>query len=321
MACKFFEVENHNSNTLFAQGFTRLVLSHLPCTNYRLVDFGNGRKLEKIGDVLIDRPCPGASGPGQGSSEWEHSQLAFDSAKKDAWHYFRSFNPSGDGDLGVCEAGDVRLKLRPTPAGQIGIFPEHWAHWDWLRQHCDSSQHAQQRRVLHLFAYTGATTLFLASLGCHVTHVDASKPTVDWAKENARLSQLENKPIRWIVDDAALFVKRELRRNRQYDAIVLDPPTYGHGAQGKRWEIHRDLVPLLLDCWQLLSDRRATVLLCGHSSHIRLRDINAELLRAYPSPQVGECSVVQSYLADDIGRRLDCGFAARYSFATHPRHA
>ena len=153
----------------------------------------------------------------------------------------------------------------------------------------------------------------LARAGCEVTHVDASKPTVQWARENCKLSGIAELPIRWIVDDAAVFVKRELRRKRQYEAILLDPPTYGHGIQGNRWEIHRDLAPLMDDCWRLLSDDRRAVLLCGHSSHIRIRDVNAHLAQRHGRKSVRECDVTQAYLSDPSGRKLDCGFAARYS--------
>jgi 23S rRNA (cytosine1962-C5)-methyltransferase len=115
------------------------------------------------------------------------------------------------------------------------------------------------------------------------------------------------------VDDAVAFVKRELRRNKQYEAILLDPPTYGHGIQGDRWEIHRDLIPLMDDCWQLLSDQRRLVLLCGHSSHVRIRDINTHLAQRHGRESVIECEVAQAYLCDLSGRKLDCGFAAKYS--------
>ena len=208
------------------------------------------------------------------------------------------------------------MQIKPTPAGQVGIFPEHWAHWDWLSQKLTPSTatSSQPTRVLSLFAYTGATTLELARQGCIVTHVDASKPTVQWGKENQKLSGLEHAIIRWIVDDACAFVKRELRRGKQYEAIILDPPTYGHGSQGDRWEIHRDLMPLLDDCWQLLSEDRRAVLLCGHSSHISLREINRQLGQKHGSASVGNCEMTQAFLLDQSGRKLDCGFAAKYSF-------
>lgn len=207
------------------------------------------------------------------------------------------------------------MLCKPTPAGQIGIFPEHWAHWAWIEEKIDSTAKPRDDvRILNLFGYTGATTLFLASLGVQVTHVDASKPTVEWAKQNATLSGLDEAPTRWIVDDAVGFVRRELRRGRQYDAILLDPPTYGHGPKGKRWEILRDLSDLLLICWQLLSDQRIGVLLCGHSSHLSIQDLNDHLQNELGRTAIGHCNVEKSYLESSFGRRLDCGFAAKYSW-------
>ena len=218
------------------------------------------------------------------------------------------------------------MLLRPTPAGQVGVFPEHWAHWPWLlsilnpksiSSHSTSSDTGTIRyapRVLSLFAYTGATTLALARAGCAVTHVDASKPTVAWARDNSHFSGLGSESVRWIVEDASAFVKRELRRKSQYEAIILDPPTYGHGAKGTRWEIHRHLLPILEDCWQLLSSDRRGVLLCGHSSHIALRDINSAIAQSHGAKSVANCEITKAVLVDRSGRKLDCGFAARYVF-------
>ena len=289
-----------------------------PDTNYRLLDFGMGRKLEQFGKLIVDRPCPGASNAKKSPSLWDQVDLSYGLKTEDHWHTHkretsRAFPSAGEW---FCECDGVRMLLKPTPAGQVGVFPEHWSHWSWLleRLGINTPTSEARPRVLSLFAYTGATTLALAKSGCAVTHVDASKPTVAWARENCIHSQLGEASIRWIVDDAATFVKREVRRNSQYEAIILDPPTYGHGSKGTRWEIHRHLMPLLNDCWELLSDQRKAVLLCGHSSHIAIRDINAELAEKYGAKAVSNCEIHQANLIDAAGRKLDCGFAARYSF-------
>jgi 23S rRNA (cytosine1962-C5)-methyltransferase len=316
----FVVVKNDNSISTFPQGFTRLVQLHIPHSDYQLLDFGQGRKLEQIHNTIVDRPCPGANVARSGSALWQQSHLSFDLTKKESW-YYRSSCKGAFNDAGsdwVCRCESIRMHIKPTPAGQIGIFPEHWAHWPWLKGQLLGDTIAEMPRmppprVLSLFAYTGATTLAMADYGCEVTHVDASKPTVQWAKQNAVLSGMSDKPIRWIVDDASAFVKRELRRNRPYEAILLDPPTYGHGAQGDRWEIHRDLLPLLEDCWQLLSEKRCALLLCGHSSNIDVRDINKQLSKRHGKQVVDSCEVVQAHLTDQAGRKLDCGFAAKYS--------
>ena len=289
-----------------------------PKSNYRLLDFGMGRKLEQFGDLIVDRPCPGTTSSKKDVSLWDQVDLSYGLKAKDRWHYLNSQKMPTETALEnwYCTCDGIRMSLKTTPAGQVGVFPEHWEHWPWLLEKlvlCDSSNDVSPR-VLSLFAYTGATTLALAKAGCSVTHVDSSKPTVAWARENCDYSGLGSASIRWIVDDAASFVKRELRRKMQYEAILLDPPTYGHGAKGTRWEIHRHLVPLLNDCWQLLSNNRRAVLLCGHSSHIAIRDINETLAHQHGTESVSNCEITQANLVDSFGRKLDCGFAALYSF-------
>ncbi len=289
----------------------------IPASNYQLLDFGNGRKLERFGELTVNRPCPGANAPIKEARLWGQSDLAFGLKSEDRWQLSDSSSTASKAKDGnwFCDCDGIRLLLKPTPAGQVGVFPEHWMHWPWLLEKLSpGNRPAQSYRVLSLFAYTGATTLALARAGCAVTHVDASKPTVSWARENCTHSNLSDASIRWIVDDAATFVKRELKRNSQYEAILLDPPTYGHGTKGNRWEIHRHLLPLLHDCWQLLSENRCGVLLCGHSSHIAIRDINKTLGHQHGTSGVSHCEITQANLTDSYGRKLDCGFAARYSF-------
>lgn len=311
----FVEVKNDNSTATFPQGFTRLFQPHLPQSDYELIDFGAGRKLERLGGLLINRPCPGATSAPLGSELWNKCDASFALVLDGLWHYRNSWRESLRKNAWICKCEGIRMQIKPTPAGHVGIFPEHWAHWNWLYERLSKTgTQATAPRVLSLFAYTGATTLALAHRGCEVTHVDASKPTVQWARENCELSSLGQAPIRWIVDDATAFVKRELRRNKQYEAIILDPPTYGHGASGDRWEIHRDLMPLLENCWRLLSDDRRAVLLCGHSTHISVRDINKSLSQIHGQASVGQCEITQAYLVDQNSRKLDCGFAARYEF-------
>jgi 23S rRNA (cytosine1962-C5)-methyltransferase len=287
-----------------------------PESTYELLDFGAERKLERLGDRVVDRPCPGATAKKNAPEIWQQATLSYGLKSHDQWHSNKEASPKATSEPWSCDCGGIRMLLKPTPAGQVGVFPEHWAHWPWLRSilKLDGLPMDRAPRVLSLFAYTGATTLVLAKAGCCVTHVDASKPTVAWARENAAFSGLTDASIRWIVEDASAFVKRELRRNSQYEAIILDPPTYGHGAKGTRWEIHRHLMPLLEDCWQLLSNDRRGVLLCGHSSHIAIRDINSTLVQRHGSASVKDCEIHKAGLIDRAGRKLDCGFAARYSF-------
>ena len=287
-------------------------------SDYQLLDFGMGRKLERFGDLTVDRPSPGANTSRKDSRLWGQTDLSFGLADEERWHSNTSkakASSAVDGNW-FCNCDGFRMRLKPTPAGQVGVFPEHWMHWSWLLEKlAPGTGPIAAPRVLSLFAYTGATTLALARVGCAVTHVDASKPTVAWARENGSHSNLNDAAIRWIVDDAATFVKRELKRNSRYEAIVLDPPSYGHGAKGNRWEIHRHLLPLLHDCWHLLSEERCGLLLCGHSTHIAIREINKELGQQHGTASVSQCEIAQANLIDSFGRKLDCGFAARYSFS------
>ncbi len=199
--------------------------------DYELLDHGGGARLERFGDRVVDRPAPSALEDRRDPEAWAAANLRFDRDR--GWTGPRA----GDGPWTV-GAGGLTLELRPTEAGQVGLFPEHAAMLPWLRERGAVS-------VLHLFAYTGLVTLALAGAGASVTHVDASRPAVAWARRNAELSGLTDRPVRWIVDDARAFVEREARRGRRYDGIVLDPPSYGHGTGGAAWRLEDHLSGLL----------------------------------------------------------------------------
>ena len=234
---------------------------HVTADGHALLDAGAGRRLERFGDRVVDRPAPGATDPRRQPDTWPAADLRFD--RHTGW--------SG-ADLspwGVALEG-LRLEARPTEAGQVGIFPEHTASWPWLADRLRDHPGAD---VLHLFAYTGATTLALARCGARTTHVDASRPAVAWARRNAELSDLAHAPVRWIVDDARTFAAREARRGRRYAGILLDPPAWGHGA-GRAWRLEDDLAGLLAACAGLL-DAGGWLLLTAHSTgwdEGRLRD-------------------------------------------------
>jgi 23S rRNA (cytosine1962-C5)-methyltransferase len=206
--------------------------------DYELVDAGAGRRLERFGERLIDRPAPAATGaPGFGEA-WAGADLRFD--RHTDWS-----GPTGPWRISL---DGIVLELRPTEAGQVGFFPEHRVFWPWFRDTLGARPEAD---VLNLFASTGASTLALALEGARVTHVDAARAAVTWARRNAELSGLANRPVRWIVDDAVAYVAREQRRGRRYAGIVLDPPTYGHGGR-RAWRLEDDLPDLLGACASLL---------------------------------------------------------------------
>jgi 23S rRNA (cytosine1962-C5)-methyltransferase len=195
---------------------------------------------------------------------WEKADLRFERGR--GWE-----GREGAVEPWTVETKGLTLELRPTESGQVGWFPEHSALWAGLGDAIAARPGAE---VLHLFGYTGATTLALAHGGARVTHVDASRPAVAWARRNAELSGLKDAPIRWIVDDAETFLRREARRGRRYQGIVLDPPSYGHGRGGARWELESGMGPLLEVCLAV-TDPAAFVVMTAHTpgwDGVRLRE-------------------------------------------------
>ena len=185
----------------------------------------------------MDRPHAAADSPRRAPDRWDEVDLRFDrdggwsgpglSAARDGW---------------TTRLGDLTFELRPTDAGQVGVFPEHA---EIVPSLAGRLRERDSPSVLNLFAYTGLVTLGVASAGAAVAHVDAARPAIEWARRNASLNGLDDRPIRWLIDDVPAFVAREVRRGRRYDGVVLDPPTYGHGPSGTAWRLERDLPPLL----------------------------------------------------------------------------
>jgi 23S rRNA (cytosine1962-C5)-methyltransferase len=264
-------------------------------TGYELVDCGDGRRLERFGARLVDRPAPTAAEPPADIPSWDQADLRFDRDR--GWD-------GEDQTPWTVDLDGVRLELRPGGAGQLGIYPEHLALWPWLRARVANRRGA---RILNLFAATGATTLTLAAAGAEVTHVDGARAAVTWARRNAELSKLADRPIRWIVDDALGFTRREARRGRRYDGIVLDPPAYGH-APGARWTFDAGLGDLLGAVADVAADD-AFVLLTAHQTGVEPTDLGVALASVFgdrsritPEPVV---------LTATTGAILPLGAAAR----------
>lgn len=253
--------------------------------DYELLDSGDGRKLERFGRYVLARPCSQALWrPGLAAAEWANADAAFDREDGNTWHG-RSNLPKE----WQIETAGIRFKLGGTDFGHLGIFPEQRAQWRWLRQRVEDSTTGDSSRrlsVLNLFAYSGGSTLAAALGGAEVCHLDASRGMVEWARENARLNGLTERPIRWIVDDAHKFMRREIRRGRKYDGIVLDPPTFGRGANGELYKIERDLKETLSLVRDLLSETPVFVLFSSHTPG--LSSIVAEnlLSQLFPSARV-----------------------------------
>ncbi len=222
---------------------------------YRLLTVDAGWRVERFGPRIVARPAPGTAAMSPPGPPRVPADLSFR----------RNVGWSGAAEPWTVGWENLRLELRPTATGQVGVFPEQAAMWPWLADRVAGGGDASAPSVLNLFAYTGGASLHLARLGARVVHVDASRPTVAWARRNAELSDLGTAPIRWLVEDAGTLVARDVRRGRTYDGIVLDPPTWGHGAGGRPWRLEDDLDPLLAGCSRLLTARGAFVLLTAHT--------------------------------------------------------
>jgi 23S rRNA (cytosine1962-C5)-methyltransferase len=271
--------------------------------DYELIDLGRGARLERFGTHVVDRPHPAAVGEPRTPEQWPVADLRFD--RDGGW--------SGPG-LEQARSGwrvrldDLIFEARPTDAGHVGLFPEHAAMLPWLRDRTAAA--AEGPLVLNLFGYTGLATLASARAGATVVHVDAARPTVAWARRNAALNDLEDRPIRWLVDDTTAFVAREIRRERRYDGVVLDPPTYGHGTSGKAWRLERDLQPLLADIRRLLTPD-GFVLLTAHAEGIDPDDLGLRLATVVDEVEVGRLELTAA-----SGRTLALGAYARGSGAS-----
>jgi len=248
---------------------------------YDLLDLGDGRQLARLGRYVVDRPFPAAIDAIADPGAWATADLRYERP---------SFGGTGDWVTVATELpeawtlrhGDLTLEMRPTPSGQVGLFGEQTEQWVWIREAMAGLPGDVRAvfTVLNLFAYTGGATLSAAIDGAAVTHVDASRSAVAWARRNARLSGLDQAPIRWIVDEALAFVDREVRRGRGYNGVILDPPSYGHGPHGERWTIAEHL-PELLDACLRVARTPGFVLLTAHAEGLRPADLRDALADAF----------------------------------------
>jgi 23S rRNA (cytosine1962-C5)-methyltransferase len=232
-------------------------------SDYALLDSGHGRKLERYGPYTVVRPEPQCMWAPRDPAAFDLADAVFDPTDEDEagrWR-FRG-KPVETFPLAW---RDVRFTGRFTPFRHLAFFPEQAANWEWL----DARVRALERpRILNLFGYTGVASLACAAAGAEVTHVDASKKSVAWARENAEMSGLAERPIRWIVEDARKYVAREVRRGSKYHGIILDPPKYGRGPTGEVWRLFEDLPELLADCAALLGDDASFLLVNGYAARI-----------------------------------------------------
>jgi 23S rRNA (cytosine1962-C5)-methyltransferase len=282
---------------------------------YELIDAGVRRRLERFGGLVIDRPAPGADGFRLAPTDWAAADLRFDVGPGWSGQWWPA-------DPWPCEVAGLTMELRPTASGGLGLYPEHVANLDWLERQVAKRVAASAAaaaanagavgatdsppQVLNLFAHTGLATLVLARAGAAVAHVDGAKASVAWARRNAELSNLTDRPIRWLVDDAATFVSREARRGRRYDGIVLDPPAFGR-AGGREWRLETDLPGLLAACREIAAPG-AFMLLTAHSEGVDGSGLAATLRDAVRASSI---EVVPLELPATSGARLRLGWAAR----------
>jgi len=275
--------------------------------DYEVIDCSKGEKLERWGDYILVRPDP---------------QVIWDTPRKEkGWHkmnahYHRSKKGGGEWEFfdlpqqWSIHYRNLTFQLKPFSFKHTGLFPEQAANWDWFSELIKKA--GRPVKVLNLFAYTGGATIAAAAAGASVTHVDASKGMVTWAKENAASSGLANAPIRWIVDDCVKFVEREIRRGNHYDAIIMDPPSYGRGPKGEIWKIEESIHPLVKLCAQLLVDRPLFFLINSYTTGLQpavLSYLIGTELKRFPG----------KVTADEIGLpvssnglTLPCGASGRF---------
>lgn len=277
---------------------------------YELLDSGDGYKLERYGSYIMSRPDPEALWhkvlP---HTIWDKADLKFTrNGERTKWIIKEGIPKSWD--IKVC---DLNFRIKPTSFKHIGLFPEQSINWQWMEDIIKKNKKSEPVSVLNLFAYTGGATLACAKAGAEVCHVDGSKTAVAWARENAELSGLSDAPIRWIVDDVILFMQREIKRGRKYDAIVMDPPAYGHGPKDELWKIESNFLELMNLCKQILSDDPLFVLINGYTagySPITYENNLKEMMRNRKGViETGELAIEES----QSDRLLPCGIFARWS--------
>lgn len=260
-----------------------------PWGDYGLVDSGHGRKLERYGDYRFIRPEPQALWA-PAHADWQaHGEFVPGSDEDGGgqWHYGRSTPRDGWPLAWGIGAEAVRFTAQTTPFRHLGFFPDMAPVWSWLRERLNG---VAEPEALNLFGYTGVGTLALAAHGAKMVHVDASKKSVEAARGNARLSGLADRPVRWIIEDAAKFVAREVRRGRRYDAILLDPPKYGRGPDGEIWRLEEHLPALIADCRQLLDANSRALFLTVYAVRMSALAIGEMLRQAFADlPGTVEC--------------------------------
>ena len=282
------------------------VLEAAPFGDYALLDSGAGRKLERFGKIVLDRPEAQALwNPSLPRAAWDKANAIFSaSGEEEEKGRWRIDKPVGD--PWSLDVAGVRMLCRLQGLWHVGLFPEQMPHWQWMVDRIAEMRTADptaRPRVLNLFGYTGAASLLAAKAGAEVTHVDASKKAVAWARENQAASKLGEAPIRWIVDDAVKFTAREVRRGRGYNIILIDPPKFGRGPAGETWDLFTGLKPLLEDCAKLLDNKSAAIVLTVYA--IRASTLAfAQLTEEVIGKKSGAYEIGELVIREQAGNRV-----------------
>ena len=276
--------------------------------DYSLLASGEGYRLERFAHTLIVRPDPQALWEKKLLPKvWNEADAIFEKSEGDRgnWQVRKPMSPNWH-----LNYKNLQLELKLSPFKHTGVFPEQAKQWEWLEQILLKNQ--SKPKILNLFAYTGGASLVCATHGAQVTHVDASKPAITWARQNQTLSHLEKAPIRWILDDAVKFVMREERRGQKYDGIVMDPPAYGHGPTGETWDFLRDFPKLLKSCASILTPKPLFFLINAYAisaSALMLENCLADYVGALKgSLRSGELALEEQ----SAGRLLSTGIYASW---------
>lgn len=285
-------------------------------TDYEVLDTSDGEKLERWGQYRLIRPDPQVIWQTGHGKEWKNPSA----------HYHRSSKGGGEWDFfdlpeewtigyRTAAGSDLTFHLKPFSFKHTGLFPEQAANWDWFSVLIrDAVRSGREIRVLNLFAYTGGATLAAAAAGAQVTHVDASKGMVHWAKENAECSGLSDRPVRWLVDDCTRFVEREIRRGRQYEAVIMDPPSYGRGPKGEIWKIEDCIFELIGLAAKLLSDQPLFFLVNSYTTGLA-PSVLAYMMRTALADRGGRVESSEIGLpVRSTGLVLPCGSSGRCSW-------
>lgn len=277
--------------------------------DYKILDMANGQKLERWGNVILSRPDPQIIWKDKSfPDKWKMVNATYNRSKSGggSWEYNKQIPKNWQ-----IKYKNLTFNIKPMGFKHTGIFPEQAVNWDWMMEKITKSK--REIKVLNLFAYTGGATVACLSMGASVCHVDSSKGMVSWAKENVVSSGLEDKKIRYIVDDVNKFVSREIRRNNKYDAIIMDPPSYGRGANGEVWQFENNIYDLVQLCTKVLSDNPLFFLINSYTTGISSTVLENILNLTVAKNHIGKITSGEIGLPMEISKLiLPCGIYARW---------